>query len=276
MTEVGTRPGLGARDIVVGYGKNAPILDGLSLDVLTGELTVIVGPNACGKSTLLRSLSRVLDVRSGVAELDGSSDADMNQKALARRLGLLAQSSVAPGDMLVEDLVARGRYPYQSLLRQWSREDDEAVARAMEDAGVASLVGRRVGELSGGQRQRVWIAMALAQSTEILLLDESTTYLDLNHQLEVLRLADRLQRAGTTVVAVLHDLHLAFRYATPLVFMKDGQILAQGEPTQVVTPELVERVFAVPCRASSRIRRRELLSSSHAGNRRCVSRYLKC
>lgn len=276
MTEVGTRPGLGARDIVVGYGKNAPILDGLSLDVLTGELTVIVGPNACGKSTLLRSLSRVLDVRSGVAELDGSSVADMNQKAPARRLGLLAQSSVAPGDMLVEDLVARGRYPYQSLLRQWSREDDEAVARAMEDAGVASLVGRRVGELSGGQRQRVWIAMALAQSTEILLLDESTTYLDLNHQLEVLRLADRLQRAGTTVVAVLHDLHLAFRYATHLVFMKDGQILAQGEPTQVVTPELVERVFAVPCRASSRIRRRELLSSTHAGNRRCVSRYLKC
>ena len=276
MTEVGTRPGLGARDIVVGYGKNAPILDGLSLDVLTGELTVIVGPNACGKSTLLRSLSRVLDVRSGVAELDGSSVADMNQKALARRLGLLAQSSLAPGDMLVEDLVARGRYPYQSLLRQWSREDDEAVARAMEDAGVASLVGRRVGKLSGGQRQRVWIAMALAQSTEILLLDESTTYLDLNHQLEVLRLADRLQRAGTTVVAVLHDLHLAFRYATHLVFMKDGQILAQGEPTQVVTPELVERVFAVPCRASSRIRRRELLSSSHAGNRRCVSRYLKC
>lgn len=167
MTEVGTRPGLGARDIVVGYGKNAPILDGLSLDVLTGELTVIVGPNACGKSTLLRSLSRVLDVRSGVVELDGSSVADMNQKAPARRLGLLAQSSVAPGDMLVEDLVARGRYPYQSLLRQWSREDDEAVARAMEDAGVASLVGRRVGELSGGQRQRVWIAMALAQSTEI-------------------------------------------------------------------------------------------------------------
>lgn len=248
MTGVGTRSGLGARDIVVGYGKNAPILDGLSLDVLNGELTVIVGPNACGKSTLLRSLARVLDVRSGVVELDGRSVADMNQKALARRLGLLAQSSVAPGDMLVEDLVARGRYPYQSLLRQWSREDDEALARAMKDAGVASLVGRRVGELSGGQRQRVWIAMALAQSTEILLLDEPTTYLDLNHQLEVLRLAERLQRAGTTVVAVLHDLHLAFRYATHLVFMKDGQILAQGEPVQVVTPELVERVFAVPCR----------------------------
>lgn len=248
MTEIVTRQGLSARDIVVGYGKNDPILEGLSLDVLAGELTVIVGPNACGKSTLLRSLARVLDVRSGVVELDGRSVANINQKALARRLGLLAQSSVAPGDMLVEDLVARGRYPYQSLLRQWSREDDEAVARAMEDAGVAPLAGRRVGELSGGQRQRVWITMALAQSTEILLLDEPTTYLDLNHQLEVLRLAERLQRAGTTVVAVLHDLHLAFRYATHLVFMKNGEIVAQGAPHDVVTADLVERVFSVPCR----------------------------
>ena len=248
MTEIVTRQGLSARDIVVGYGKNDPILEGLSLDVLAGELTVIVGPNACGKSTLLRSLARVLDVRSGVVELDGRSVANINQKALARRLGLLAQSSVAPGDMLVEDLVARGRYPYQSLLRQWSREAAAAGARALAVGGGAPLAGRRVGELSGGQRQRVWIAMALAQSTEILLLDEPTTYLDLNHQLEVLRLAERLQRAGTTVVAVLHDLHLAFRYATHLVFMKGGRVLAQGEPGRVVTPELVEQVFAVPCR----------------------------
>jgi ferrichrome ABC transporter, ATP-binding protein FhuC len=172
----------------------------------------------------------------------------MNQKALARRLGLLAQSSVAPGDMFVEDLVARGRYPYQSVLHQWSDEDDEAVARAMKDAGVADLVGRRVGELSGGQRQRVWIAMSLAQATDILLLDEPTTYLDLNHQLEVLRLAQRLHRDGVTVVAVLHDLHLAFRYATHLVFMKDGEVVAQGAPRDVVTAELIERVFSVPCR----------------------------
>lgn len=248
MSETAVSRGLSARDIVVGYGKNDPILEGLSLDVLPGELTVIVGPNACGKSTLLRSLARVLGVRSGVVELDGQSVGDMNQKALARRLGLLAQSSVAPGDMLVEDLVARGRYPYQSLVHQWSSRDDEAVARAMRDAGVRDLVGRRVGELSGGQRQRVWIAMSLAQETDILLLDEPTTYLDLNHQLEVLRLAERMQRAGTTVVAVLHDLHLAFRYATHLVFMKDGQIVAQGAPTSVVTPELVERVFGVACR----------------------------
>ena len=247
MTKSVVNRGLSARDIVVGYGKNAPILEGLTLDVLPGELTVIIGPNACGKSTLLRSLARVLGVRSGVVELDGQSVADMNQKALARRLGLLAQSSVAPGDMLVEDLVARGRYPYQSLVHQWSSRDDEAVARAMGDAGVRDLVGRRVGELSGGQRQRVWIAMSLAQETDILLLDEPTTYLDLNHQLEVLRLAERLHKDGVTVVAVLHDLHLAFRYATHLVFMKDGKVVAQGSPCDVVPPDLIQRVFSVPC-----------------------------
>ena len=147
MSETAVSRGLSARDIVVGYRKNAPILEGLSLDVLPGELTVIVGPNACGKSTLLRSLARVLGLRRGAVELDGRSVADMDQKALARRLGLLAQSSVAPCDMFVEDLVARGRYPYQSVLHQWSAEDDEAVERAMKDAGVADLVGRRVGEL---------------------------------------------------------------------------------------------------------------------------------
>ena len=248
MSETAVSRGLSARDIVVGYRKNAPILEGLSLDVLPGELTVIVGPNACGKSTLLRSLARVLGLRRGAVELDGRSVADLDQKALARRLGLLAQSSVASGDMFVEDLVARGRYPYQSVLHQWSAEDDEAVERAMKDAGVADLVGRRVGELSGGQRQRVWIAMSLAQATDILLLDEPTTYLDLNHQLEVLRLAQRLHRDGVTVVAVLHDLHLAFRYATHLVFMKNGEIVAQGAPHDVVTADLVERVFSVPCR----------------------------
>ena len=247
MTKSVVNRGLSARDIVVGYGKNAPILEGLTLDGLPGELTVIIGPNAWGKSTLLRSLARVLGVRSGVVELDGQSVADMNQKALARRLGLLAQSSVAPGDMLVEDLVARGRYPYQSLVHQWSSRDDEAVSRAMGDAGVRDLVGRRVGELSGGQRQRVWIAMSLAQETDILLLDEPTTYLDLNHQLEVLRLAERLHKDGVTVVAVLHDLHLAFRYATHLVFMKDGKVVAQGSPCDVVTPDLIQRVFSVPC-----------------------------
>lgn len=248
MTSAHPQTVLSARGIVVGYGKGDPILDGLSLDVLPGELTVIVGPNACGKSTLLRALARVLRVRGGVVELDGRAVATMNQKALARRLGLLAQSSRAPADILVEELVARGRYPHQPPLRQWSERDEHAVERAMEDAGVSSLVGRRVGELSGGQRQRVWIAMALAQETDILLLDEPTTYLDLNHQLEVLRVAQRLHRGGTTVVAVLHDLHLAFRYATHVVFMKDGSIVAQGRPSQVVNPDVINRVFGVPCR----------------------------
>ena len=147
-------------------------MEDLSLDVLQGQLTVIVGPNACGKSTLLRSLARVLGVRSGVVELDGRALTTMNQKELARRLGLLAQSSTAPADILVEDLVARGRYPHQSILRQWSAEDDEAVAWAMRQAGVEAWLGGGVGELSGGQRQRVWIAMVLAQSTDIVLLDE--------------------------------------------------------------------------------------------------------
>ena len=235
MDAKGDARGLRARSVTVGYGKDAPILEDLSLDVLQGQLTVIVGPNACGKSTLLRSLARVLGVRSGVVELDGRALTTMNQKELARRLGLLAQSSTAPADILVEDLVARGRYPHQSILRQWSAEDDEAVAR------------RRVGELSGGQRQRVWIAMVLAQSTDIVLLDEPTTYLDLNHQLEVLRLARRLQGSGRTIVAVLHDLHLAFRYATHLVCMKEGRIVAQGAPGDIVTPALIEEVFDVPC-----------------------------
>lgn len=171
MGASGDARGLRARSVTVGYGKDAPILEDLSLDVLQGQLTVIVGPNACGKSTLLRSLARVLGVRSGVVELDGRALTTMNQKELARRLGLLAQSSTAPADILVEDLVARGRYPHQSILRQWSAEDDEAVAWAMCQAGVEALARRRVGELSGGQRQRVWIAMVLAQSTDIVLLD---------------------------------------------------------------------------------------------------------
>ena len=229
-------------------GKPVTALQEVSLKIPDGDIFGVIGFSGAGKSTLLRSLARVLGLRRGAVELDGRSVADMDQKALARRLGLLAQSSVAPGDMFVEDLVARGRYPYQSVLHQWSAEDDEAVERAMKDAGVADLVGRRVGELSGGQRQRVWIAMSLAQATDILLLYEPTTYLDLNHQLEVLRLAQRLHRDGVTVVAVLHDLHLAFRYATHLVFMKNGEIVAQGAPHDVVTADLVERVFSVPCR----------------------------
>ena len=243
MTEVGTRPGLGARDIVVGYGKNAPILDGLSLDVLTGELTVIVGPNACGKSTLLRSLSRVLDVRRGVVELDGSSVADMNQKALARRLGLLAQSSVAPGDMLVEDLVARGRYPYQSLLRQWSREDDEAVARAMEDAGVVSLVGRRLGELSGGQRQRIAIARGLVGSRSVILADEPTGALDSHTSDQIMLVLRDHVDAGAAGILVTHEARMA-AWADRTVFLRDGRIVdrSRGDSLRDLLADTAPRI----------------------------------
>ena len=239
---------LRGRGLVVGYGAREPVLSGVDLDVLDTELTVIVGPNACGKSTLLRALARVLAVQGGQVLLDGAPIMRQPARRVARRLGLLPQSPTAPEDILVEDLVARGRYPHQGLIRQWSRQDERAVAQAMSAAGVSELSGRSVRELSGGQRQRVWIAMSLAQETDLLLLDEPTTYLDLAHQLEVLDLAARLHREGRTVVAVLHDLHLAFRYATHLVVMKDGAVVAQGPPARVVTAALIERVFEVPCR----------------------------
>ncbi|MDO4791117.1 MAG: ABC transporter ATP-binding protein [Buchananella hordeovulneris] len=238
---------LRAERLVAGYGSQRPILDGVELSVLAGELTVIVGPNACGKSTLLRALARVLPCRAGRVLLDGTDIRAQATKAVARRVGMLPQSSQAPEEILVADLVARGRYPHQGMLRQWSREDEAATRRAMEDAGVSELADRRVGQLSGGQRQRVWIAMALAQETDLLLLDEPTTYLDLAHQLEVLELARGLRAQGRTVVAVLHDLHLAFRYATHLVVMRGGAVVAQGEPRRVVTPELIKEVYGVEC-----------------------------
>lgn len=238
---------LQAHNIVVGYGAD-PILDGLNVDVLDGEFTVIVGPNACGKSTLLRSLARILPVQSGEVTLDGKNVQSYPPKAVARQLGLLPQSPKAPEGIIVSDLVGRGRYPHQSLVRQWSPEDEEAVQRAMAAANVLEYAERSVDDLSGGQRQRAWIAMALAQETPLLLLDEPTTYLDISHQLEVLDLALRLQREGRTVVAVLHDLYLAFRYATHLVVMRKGEILAQGKPADVVTPQLIEKVFRIRCR----------------------------
>lgn len=246
----GTVP-LQARDLVVGYGGRPPILDGVNLDVLAGELTVIVGPNACGKSTLLRALARVLPARSGSVLLDGTDIYSQPTKAVARRVGMLPQSSQAPEEILVADLVARGRYPHQGLMRQWSVADEEATVRAMAAAGVSELADRHVGQLSGGQRQRVWIAMALAQETDLLLLDEPTTYLDLAHQLDVLDLARRLRDAGRTVVAVLHELHLAFRYATHLVVMQDGAVVTQGAPSEIVTPELIASVYGVECKLIS-------------------------
>lgn len=217
----------------------------LSVTIPDGAFTVIVGPNACGKSTLLRALSRLLAPAAGQVILDGRSLRDLPPKEVARRLGLLPQSSSPPEGITVADLVARGRYPHQSFLRQWSKADEEAVIKAMEATRVAELSGRLVHELSGGQRQRVWIAMVLAQETPILLLDEPTTFLDIAHQIELMELLADLNAAGRTIVAVLHDLNQACRYATHLIAMKDGAVLAEGQPSSIVTEQLVEEVFGL-------------------------------
>lgn len=243
----GVEPRLCGRGISVGYDDRV-VLSALDVEIPTGELTVIVGPNGCGKSTLLRALARMLPVRTGTVELDGAPIGDYPTRQVARRLGLLPQSPTAPDGITVTDLVARGRYPHQGIFRQWSEADAVAVEEAMHRAGVTDLAERQVSQLSGGQRQRVWIAMALAQQTPILLLDEPTTYLDIAHQVEVLRLARSLQRDGYTVVVVMHDLHLAFRYATHLLVMQAGRIVAQGDPSEIVTAQLIEDVYGLPCR----------------------------
>ncbi|TDQ49963.1 ABC transporter ATP-binding protein [Actinorugispora endophytica] len=221
----------------------------LGIAVPDNSFTVIVGPNACGKSTLLRALSRMLKPSAGAVHLDGRLISSYPSKEVARRLGLLPQSSIAPDGITVADLVARGRYPHQKFLKQWSRADERIIAEAMESTRVSELSGRMVDELSGGQRQRVWLAMVLAQQTPLLLLDEPTTFLDIAHQMDMLDLCAELHHErGHTLVAVLHDLNHACRYATHLIAMKDGAVVAEGDPDEIVTAELVEEVFGLPCR----------------------------
>jgi iron complex transport system ATP-binding protein len=237
---------LRATDLTLAYEQRV-VAEHLGVEIIDGSFTVIVGPNACGKSTLLRALARLLKPRAGVVYLDDEPIGGLPAKQVARRLGLLPQTPITPEGITVADLVGRGRYPYQGLLRQWSREDERAVTAAMEAVGVAELADRPVDELSGGQRQRVWLALVLAQETPILLLDEPTTYLDIAHQIEVLDLCARLHQEGRTLVAVLHDLNQACRYATHLIAMLDGKVIAQGAPGEIVTAELVEEVFGLPC-----------------------------
>ncbi|GAB3848060.1 ABC transporter ATP-binding protein [Nesterenkonia populi] len=249
MTQAAERAAhrLAAEGLCAGYDQRT-VLNGLDLQIPEGSFTVIMGPNACGKSTLLRSLARLIRPTGGQVLLDGQAISARPAKELARTIGLLPQSSTAPDGITVADLISRGRHPHQSLLRRWSREDEEAVGQALDLTGTADLAARPVDELSGGQRQRVWIAMALAQQTPLLLLDEPTTFLDISHQIEVLELCTRLQQQGRTLVAVLHDLNQALRYATHVVAMRDGEILAQGDPADVGTSELVEQVFGVDAR----------------------------
>ncbi|MBX3013911.1 MAG: ABC transporter ATP-binding protein [Caldilineaceae bacterium] len=220
----------------------------MNVAIPDGSITVVVGPNACGKSTLLRALARLLKPKSGEIVLDGGDIHALPAKEVARRLGLLPQGSTAPDGIRVADLVARGRYPHQSFLGHWSRHDEEVCHQAMVATGVLDLSGRVVDTLSGGQRQRVWIAMVLAQETPLLLLDEPTTYLDLGHQIELLDLVVSLNRDhGRTVVAVLHDLNQAARYGTHTIAMHKGRIVATGAPEEVLSTELVSNIFGVRC-----------------------------
>nr|WP_254925710.1 MULTISPECIES: ABC transporter ATP-binding protein [unclassified Rhodococcus (in: high G+C Gram-positive bacteria)] len=243
-----TESRLHADAITVGYDKSV-IIENLTVAVPDGKFTVIVGPNACGKSTLLRALSRLLKPSLGAVLLDGKLISSYPAKEVARRLGLLPQTSIAPDGISVADLVARGRYPHQKLIRQWSTADEAAVVQAMDATGVTSLSARPVDELSGGQQQRVWVAMVLAQQTPLLLLDEPTTFLDIAHQIELLDLLATLPREnGNTLVAVLHDLNHACRYADHIIAMRDGAVVTQGPPAEIVTAELVESVFGLPCR----------------------------
>ncbi|GAA1636631.1 ABC transporter ATP-binding protein [Kribbella alba] len=236
---------LSAEKLAVGYDQREIIHD-LSVRIPTGKITVVVGANACGKSTLLKALARLLKPSRGAVLLDGKSIQQTPTRQVATKLGLLPQSPTAPEGITVADLVGRGRYPRQGWIRQWTRGDDAAIADAMTSTDVLEIADRPIDELSGGQRQRVWIAMALAQETDILLLDEPTTFLDLTHQFEVLDLlVDLNKRDDRTIVLVLHDLNQACRFGDHLIAMKDGAIVAEGNPSEVITEEVVQDVFGL-------------------------------
>ncbi|WP_182347176.1 ABC transporter ATP-binding protein [Tomitella gaofuii] len=236
---------LATRRLCAGYGGTTIVRD-VDLAVPHGKVSAIIGANACGKSTLLKTLARLLSPAGGEVVLDGKSIADLPAKKLARRLGLLPQQPIAPEGIAVTDLVARGRHPHQRMFRSWSSKDENALVEALDATGLVELADRAVDELSGGQRQRVWIAMALAQQTDILLLDEPTTFLDLAHQVEVLDLLTDLNRSkGTTIAMVLHDMNLAARYADHIFAMRSGELLASGPPTEVLTAQLVQEAFGL-------------------------------
>jgi iron complex transport system ATP-binding protein len=239
---------LAVSQLSAGYG-GTDILSGLELAIPPGKITAIVGANACGKSTLLRTMSRLISPRQGHVLLDGKSIHEIPSRELARTLGLLPQSPIAPEGITVADLVSRGRHPHQGMFARWTRKDDEAVAAALTTTGTMDLAERPMDELSGGQRQRVWIAMALAQQTEILLLDEPTTFLDISHQIEVLDLLTDLNESRrTTIVMVLHDLNLAARYSDHLIVIADGHLHVAGTPEEVLTEKNVLHAFGLDCR----------------------------
>ena len=233
--------------LTLGYG-DFRVADGLNVAIPDGKFTAIIGPNGCGKSTLLRTLSRLMKPLGGQVRLDGQAIQHFATKEVARRIGLLAQNASAPGDITVAELVARGRYPHQPLFTRWRDEDERAVQKAMAATGVTALADQSVDTLSGGQRQRAWIAMVLAQETSILLLDEPTTWLDIRHQIDLLELLCTLHREqGYTLAAVLHDLNQACRYANHLIALRDGKIIAEGAPSEIVDAALIEAIYGLRC-----------------------------
>ncbi|MFF1540114.1 ABC transporter ATP-binding protein [Microbacterium sp. NPDC058269] len=237
-------PAVEARGLVVAYDGKV-VVDGVDLALPEGSFTVILGPNASGKSTVLRALARVLKPEAGDVLFDGRALGEYGSKELARRMGLLPQDAIAPEGMRVADLVSRGRYPHHSALQRWTSTDDTATRDALAATNTADLAERYVDQLSGGQRQRVWVALLLAQQTPVMLLDEPTTFLDIAHQYELLDLLRTLNRQGKTVIAVLHDLNQAARYADNLVLMKEGRVVATGTPSALITAERVGDVFGI-------------------------------
>ncbi|MDF1510931.1 ABC transporter ATP-binding protein [Robertmurraya sp. DFI.2.37] len=236
-----------AEQIVAGY-ENKTVIHEVSLAIPSNKISVIIGANACGKSTLLKTLARLIKPASGKITLDGRPIGKIPSKELARIVGLLPQSPIVPEGISVADLVGRGRFPHQSLLSGWTKKDYEAVAEAMEIMNITDLANRNIDELSGGQRQRVWIAMALAQQTDILFLDEPTTFLDITYQVEILDLLTDLNRKyGTTIVMVLHDINLSARYADHIFAMHQGRLVAEGEPAEVITDTLIKDIFGLNC-----------------------------
>jgi iron complex transport system ATP-binding protein len=247
MTGMDETHSLRGEHLTLAYDR-LQVAEDLSIEIPAGKITIIIGANGCGKSTLLRALARLLKPKGGTVYLDGKDIQRTPTREVAARLGILPQAPIAPDGIKVVDLVARGRYPHQKWFRQWSDEDEQAVAEAMLATGILDLADRPVDELSGGQRQCAWIAMSLAQGTDILLLDEPTTYLDLAHEVEVLDLLVELNaRYGRTIVVVLHQLDQACRYAQHLIAMCQGAIIAQGSPAEIVTTGLVQHVFGLRC-----------------------------
>lgn len=242
-----TEHSLKVNELTAGYdGKR--IIHGVNLEVPVGSMSVLIGANACGKSTLLKTIARLISPMEGEILLDGKAINHYAPKKLAQILGILPQSPVVPEGISVSDLAARGRFPYHNFLRGYSKQDYQAVEDALKWMDVATIAGENVSQLSGGQRQRVWIAMALAQQTDILLLDEPTTFLDIAHQIEILELLANLNRQrGTTILMVLHDINMAARYADHVFAMKDGRLIAQGAPEQVISRELIQEVFDLDC-----------------------------